>query len=90
MGEKYIIPLILSNDKNSESINNNENTNNNQSENNESINNNENAEISNTFDYLESERPPKKQIISGNESYDPTLSQKNEKFYKLLTYTLFF
>ena len=73
MGEKYIIPLILSNDKNSESINNNENTNNNQSE------NNENAETSNTFDYLESERPPKKQIISGNESYDPTLSQENEK-----------
>lgn len=62
MGEKYIIPLILSNDKNSESIN-----------------NNENAETSNTFDYLESERPPKKQIISGNESYDPTLSQENEK-----------
>ena len=79
MEEKYIIPLILSNDKNSESINNNENTNNNQSENNESINNNENAETSNTFDYLESERPPKKQIISGNESYDPTLSQENEK-----------
>ena len=73
MGEKYIIPLILSNDKNSESINNNENTNNNQSE------NNENAETSNTFDYLESERPPKKQIIPGNESYDPTLSQENEK-----------
>lgn len=73
MGEKYIIPLILSNDKNSESINNNENTNNNQSE------NNENVETSNTFDYLESERPPKKQIIPGNESYDPTLSQKKEK-----------
>lgn len=73
MGEKYIIPLILSNDKNSESINNNENTNNNQSE------NNENVETSNTFDYLESERPPKKQIISGNESYDPTLSQEKEK-----------
>lgn len=79
MGEKYIIPLILSNDKNSESINNNENTNNNQSENNESINNNENVETSNTFDYLENERPPKKQIIPGNESYDPTLSQENEK-----------
>lgn len=74
MGEKYIIPLILSNDKNSESINNNENTNNN-----ESINNNENVETSNTFNYLENERPPKKQIIPGNESYDPTLSQENEK-----------
>lgn len=73
MGEKYIIPLILSNDKNSESINNNENTNNNQSE------NNENVETSNTFNDLENERPPKKQIISGNESYDPTLSQENEK-----------